>query len=66
MKTLLECEEETTVIEPKLPDGPRPFALRFAEVSDSAHGNLVRSTAFGEQPTVYPTGAWSDMITITD
>lgn len=65
--TLIEIEtsRDIEVKRPVLPESPRPFALRFAEVSDQVHDKLALIYA-GDQPTVYPTYNWADMLTATD
>lgn len=65
MKMATQREVTVAAEEPTLPEGPRPFALRFAEVFDHVHRDL-RPKEFGDQVTVHLTANSSDMITLTD
>ncbi len=65
MKQVVQRKTAVTTAEPALLGGPRPFALRFAEVSSLVHDG-VRPTEFCDELTVYLTGKSSDMVELTD
>ena len=62
LKKLSQVQESAR---PTLPDGPMPFAVRFAEVSDHVNKNVI-SGEFDDEVTVDRTNNWADMVTHTD